>query len=123
MSARFVTKLSRALLITHTSLPLCNCLPAVQGDLPTPRSGAPSPMRERGSPGQRLSGAARTRHPYSMATGARVTPAASSVAATRSTRSSRQGAAITCTPIGSASPSVHTGTEAAGRPMNEIGWV
>ncbi len=30
---------------------------------------------------------------------------------------------MTCTPIGSVSPSVHTGTAATGRPMKEIGWV
>ena len=38
-----------------------------------------------------------------------------------SAMSSRQGAAMICTPIGSGSSG--TGTATTGRPMNEIGWV
>ncbi len=57
------------------------------------------------------------------ATGAAADALALEARATRSARSSRQGGAMTCTPIGSVSPSVQTGTAATGRPMNEIGWV
>ena len=39
----------------------------------------------------------------------------------RSAMSSRQGAAMICTPIGSGFSG--TGTATTGRPMNEIGWV
>ena len=39
----------------------------------------------------------------------------------RSAISSRHGAAMTCTPIGSGLRG--TGTATTGRPMNEIGWV
>ena len=46
-----------------------------------------------------------------------------SAAATRSARSSRQGAAISCTPIGSRACAPHTGTLHTGRPMHEIGCV
>ena len=42
--------------------------------------------------------------------------------ATRSASASRQGAAMTWTPSGSA-PGRCTGTATTGRPMNEIGWV
>ena len=41
----------------------------------------------------------------------------------QSARSSRHGAAMICTPIGSLSPSVHNGAATTGRPMNEMGWV
>ena len=47
-------------------------------------------------------------------------------AATRSTRSSRHGAAISCTPIGSCGACgfmPHSGTVTTGRPMHEIGCV
>ena len=40
-----------------------------------------------------------------------------------SARSSRQGGAMICTPIGSLSPSVQTGAATTGRPMKEMGWV
>ena len=45
-----------------------------------------------------------------------------SVAAVRRQMSSRQGAAMTCTPYGIA-PASRTGTAATGRPTNEIGCV
>ena len=53
--------------------------------------------------------------------GAAATPACSSACAMRSATSSRHGAAMICTPIGSGSSG--TGTATTGRPMNEIGWV
>src|SRR5262245_33926836 len=49
------------------------------------------------------------------------TPACSSACAMRSKISSRQGAAMICTAIGSGSNG--TGTVTTGRPTNEIGWV
>ena len=49
------------------------------------------------------------------------TPFISSAWAMRSAMSSRQGAAMICTPIGSGSSG--TGTATTGRPMKEIGWV
>ena len=48
-------------------------------------------------------------------------PSVSSAWAMRSAMSSRHGAAMICTPIGSGSSG--TGTATTGRPMNEIGWV
>ena len=59
--------------------------------------------------------------PHSRAMGEWATPACSRHAATRRTRSSRQGGPITWTPIGRAAPSLHTGTAATGSPMNESG--
>ena len=53
--------------------------------------------------------------------GAAATPFCSSACAMRSAMSSRQGAAMICTPIGSGSSG--TGTATTGRPMKEIGWV
>ena len=53
--------------------------------------------------------------------GATATLAFSSAWAMRSATSSRQGAAMICTPIGSGSSG--TGTATTGRPMNEIGCV
>src|SRR5216684_3811136 len=61
-------------------------------------------------------------HFYSPLGGAAETaPARSSAKATRKAMSSRQGAAMICTPIGIGS-SV-TGTATTGSPMKEIGWV
>src|SRR5262249_57105461 len=48
-------------------------------------------------------------------------PARSSAWAICSATSSRHGAAMICTPMGSGWSG--TGTTTAGRPMNEIGWV
>ena len=59
----------------------------------------------------------------SDATGAVATPALCRWPATRRARSSRQGAAISCTPIGSCGWQPQTGTAQTGRPMNEIGCV
>src|SRR5437660_6392732 len=53
--------------------------------------------------------------------GAAAIPALSSAHAMASATSSRQGAAMICTPIGNGSSG--TGTATAGSPMNEIGWV
>src|SRR4029453_11014307 len=53
--------------------------------------------------------------------GAATTPIRSSACATRSAISSRQGAAMICTPIGIGSSG--TGTATTRRPMKEIGWV
>src|SRR6202011_2110820 len=53
--------------------------------------------------------------------GAAATPARSSANATRSAISSRQGAAMICTPIGIGSSG--TGTATTGNPIKEIGWV
>ena len=52
---------------------------------------------------------------------AATTPASSSACAMRNGMSSRQGAAMICTPIGSGSSG--TGTATTGRPTKEIGWV
>ena len=49
------------------------------------------------------------------------TPACSRYHAARISRYSRQGAAMTCTPMGSAAFGNDTGTAATGRPINEIG--
>src|SRR5438477_13120292 len=56
---------------------------------------------------------------------ANATPAASTAAAAAKHRSSRQGAAISCTPIGRgpASAPGQTGAEQAGSPTQEMGWV
>src|SRR5262249_46850251 len=54
--------------------------------------------------------------------GAPITPVASAAAATRMTRSSRQGAAKIWTPSGSGPPCA-TGAARAGRPANDNGWV
>src|SRR6266550_9364182 len=53
--------------------------------------------------------------------GAETTPARSRARATRSAISSRQGAAMICTPIGIGSSG--TGTATTGNPIKEIGWV
>src|SRR5712675_868320 len=61
-------------------------------------------------------------HFYSPLGGAAETaPARSSAKATRSAMSSRQGAAMICTPIGIGSSG--TGTATTGSPIKEIGWV
>src|ERR1700712_2935314 len=61
-------------------------------------------------------------HDYNpLGDGAETTPARSSAKATRNARSSRQGAAMICTPIGIGSSG--TGTATTGSPMKEIGWV
>src|SRR5437867_993897 len=61
-------------------------------------------------------------HDYNpLGAGAAATPMRSSACATRNAISSRQGAAMICTPIGIGSSG--TGTATTGRPMNEIGWV
>jgi hypothetical protein len=52
---------------------------------------------------------------------AAMVPARSSAWAIRSATSSRHGAAMICTPMGSGWNG--TGATTAGRPMNEIGWV
>src|SRR6187549_3075429 len=49
-------------------------------------------------------------------------PTRSRCAATRSARTSCQGGAITCTPMGRL-PLVHTGTATTGSPMKLMGWV
>src|SRR5262249_22670292 len=59
--------------------------------------------------------------PRAMGFFADATPHCSSVQATRSAISSRQGAAMTCTPIGIGTSA--TGTATTGRPMKEIGCV
>src|SRR3989442_7476512 len=59
---------------------------------------------------------------FHMATGAPTTLSASSRAATRNSAASLNGAAISCTPTGSA-PADTSGTEITGRPMNDSGWV
>ena len=53
--------------------------------------------------------------------GADTAPIFSSANATRSAMSSRQGGAISCTPIGIGWSG--TGAATTGRPMKEIGWV
>ncbi len=53
---------------------------------------------------------------------ARVTPSRCKAQAARNASASRQGAAMTCTPIGS-SPGCFSGTATIGRPMNDSGWV
>ena len=60
--------------------------------------------------------------------GGPATPARSSARAARNNRSSRHGAAMSCTPIGRppgapAAPGSASGTAMAGKPMQEIGWV
>src|SRR5262249_14045843 len=61
------------------------------------------------------------RAPFSEGLLAATMAAVSSAWAMRSATSSRQGAAMICTPIGNGSSG--TGTATTGRPMNEIGWV
>src|SRR5205814_8508617 len=59
---------------------------------------------------------------HSLDTGALATPCASSARAARSARSSRHGAAINCTPIGSVPPG-HSGAATTGQPAKAIGCV
>src|SRR5271157_3703492 len=57
-----------------------------------------------------------------LTSGEESAPSASPATATRSTRSSRQGAATICTPSGNPStPAI--GAATTGSPANEIGWV
>src|SRR5205085_12686010 len=53
---------------------------------------------------------------------AQVTPACSKAAAARSVSASRQGAAISCTPIGK-SPGLLNGAATIGKPIKDKGWV
>src|SRR4051794_9119920 len=59
--------------------------------------------------------------PYSAGCGAATALLSSSACAIRSAMSSRHGAAMICTPIGSGASG--TGTATTGSPMNEVGWV
>ena len=81
--------------------------------------------RVAGSAGNRRSGSSisYSKSAKPRATGALAAPAFSSRRARRSAMSSRHGAAMICTPIGSSYSPIHTGTATTGSPMNEIGCV